>query len=370
MTMKQTPMQDLATIAADAHRAGNVDRRTFLSVCALAGIAPSVLLDQRAMAASNEIVFAGYGGDAASNMAEIFAKPFTAGTGTSVVYDGSGPTEGAIRAMVDTGQISWDIVDAENFMVVRLGEAGVFRPIDYSVVDRSKVLDGYALDCGIPGYFFSYVLAYDTEKLGMGVQPSWADFWDVQKYPGRRALWKWMHGALEAALLADGVAPEQLYPMDIERALNKILAIKDHLIFWDSGASAQQMFISGEVVMASIWNTRASILERDTSGRVTWTWDKGVLASGNYAVMNNNPAGDRAFEFIAFMQDPQLQVDYLIAQGGGPSNPASFDLLADDLKRLNPLQPENYRVQVAQDKDWWAAHYDEALTRYLEAISA
>lgn len=367
---KQTPAQDLATIAADNYLAGKVGRRTFLAICALAGAAPSLLLKERAHAAAGELVFAGYGGDAATNMAKIFAAPFTAAGGPTVNYDGSGPTEGAIKAMVDTGKISWDIVDVENFSMARLGKAGMLRPMDYAVVDRNKTAEGYAYEHGVACYFFSYVLAYDQEKIGKDKELSWADFWDVAKYPGKRTLWKWMHGALEAALLADGVPPEQVYPMDIERALNKILELKDHLIFWESGASSQQMFLNGEVVMGSIWSTRASILEKDSNGRVTWTWNQGVLAPGCYSVLKDNPGGDEAFKFIAFMQDAKLQVEYLLAQGGGPANPEGSAMLSDDQKRLDPMQPEHFRVQVPQNKDWWAENYDTALNRYLEVIGA
>ncbi|MGE3871485.1 MAG: ABC transporter substrate-binding protein [Parvibaculaceae bacterium] len=365
---KETPAEDLAVIAADSYLAGNLNRRTFLAACAFAGLAPHLLLSERAKAAAGEIVFAGYGGDAATNMAKAYGEPYTAAGGSKVVYDGTGPTEGAIKAMVDTGKITWDIADAENFTVVRLGKSGTFRPMDYTIVDKAKVPDGYALEHGIAGYFFSYVLAYDQEKVGKDAQLSWADFWDVKKYPGKRTLWKWMNGALEAALLADGVAPKDLFPMDIERAMNKILALKEHLIFWESGASSQQMFLNNEVVMGSIWNTRASILERDSGGRVTWTWNQGVLAPGCYSVLKDNPAGDEAFKFIAFMQDPKLQAEYLRLQGGGPPNPAASALLTPELKRVDPMQPEHLSVQVRQDQNWWADNYDQALNRYLETI--
>ncbi|MFX5656770.1 extracellular solute-binding protein, partial [Acinetobacter baumannii] len=70
-----------------------------------------------------------------------------------------------------------------------------------------------------------------------------------------------MAGALEAALLADGVALDQLYPLDVDRALKKIAEIKDHLVLWDTGASSQQLFRDGEVTMGQLWHTRANLLQ-------------------------------------------------------------------------------------------------------------
>jgi putative spermidine/putrescine transport system substrate-binding protein len=243
----------------------------------------------------------------------------------------------------------------------------MIEPIDYTVVDRTKVQPGFAYEFSVANYFLSYVIAYDATKFGDNPPKSWADFWNVEKYPGKRSLYKWMSGCMEAALLADGVPVDALYPLDEERAIRKLNEIKPHIVsFWDSGAESQQLMRDGEASMALMWHTRANLVEQDTGGGVSWTYAQGILAPSGWAVIKGNPAGSRrAMDFIRYCQDPALQVDLLRALGCGPSNPLAHDLVPPDLRRLDCSSKENMAVQVLMDMDWYAASGDAALDRYL-----
>jgi spermidine/putrescine-binding protein len=111
----------------------------------------------------------------------------------------------------------------------RLGKEGVLAPIDYGVVDKSLIGYGDIHEFGLANYTYSYVIGYDAKKFGKNPPKSWADFWDVKKYPGKRTLYKWMSANLECALLADGVPADQLYPLDVDRALRKIEELMPHV---------------------------------------------------------------------------------------------------------------------------------------------
>src|SRR5580700_1787510 len=110
--------------------------------------------------------------------------------------------------------------------------------------------------------FYSSVLAYSQTKYPAGAAPdSWADFWDVKKFPGRRALRNHPLATLEAALMADGVAPDELYPLDVDRAFKKLEQIKPYItVWWTSGAQSAQLLNDGEVDMVMAWNGRVSAL--------------------------------------------------------------------------------------------------------------
>jgi putative spermidine/putrescine transport system substrate-binding protein len=180
-----------------------------------------------------------------------------------------------------------------------------------------------------------------------------------------------MNGAVEAALLADGVAPDKLYPLDLDRAFAKIDSVKEHLVFWESGAESQQMFLQGEIVMGEVWHTRASVLERDTNGRVAWTWKQGNAAPAAWIIPKGNPAGaEWANRWIAHMQDPNLQIEAMKCFGQGPANPEASEIMAPDLRRLHPAHPDNFKLQIPLDSEYFAAHYDDALNGYLDLISA
>lgn len=370
---KQTFMQDRAQIAADDFNAGRIDRRTFLGICAMAGVAPYFLASDTAQAAGkpDQIVHANWGGDAVTCFKSGYGESFTAATGVKLEVDGTGPLEGKIKAMVEAGNVTWDVIDGDCFNIPRLARQDMLETIDYSIVDKSKILAPYTWEHGVLGYWYSYVITYDKTKVGSDVPSTWADFWNVDKYPGKRALYKWMSGALEGALMADGVPMDKVYPLDLERAFKKIESIKDHLVFWASGAESQQMFLQGEIVMGSLWHTRSSVLERDTDGRVGWTWNQGNAGPAGWLIPKGNPGGrEWANRWIAWMQDPRREIDVMDCFGQGPSNPAATDLMTPEQRRLHPAAPENFKLQIPINTDYFADHYDDALNGYLDLISS
>jgi putative spermidine/putrescine transport system substrate-binding protein len=371
-------LRDLLDVA---EAGGDVTRRRLLRL-ALAGagsLASGCLaagspafMDGGAWAAERpaRIVHANWGGDAAACTAEHYGAPFTRATGIAVEVDGSGPLGDLIRTLVKTGQVPWDCCDADGFVAIRLGREGLLEPIDYGIVDRAKVTAPFAHEYGVASYLYSTVLAFDRSRFGAMV-PGWADFWDVATFPGKRALPRQMHGALEAALLADGVPRDRLYPLDLPRAFRKIEEIKEHLVFWSSGMASQALFLEEDIVMGSLWHTRAALLEEDTHGRVGWTWKDGLLAAGSWIVPKGNPAGrDPAMRWIASMQEPARQIAMMDCAGQGPANPASIPLLDAAQRRLHPGAPDNRAQQVVMDDAYFASHYDEALAGYLALTGA
>lgn len=350
-------------------RASHPDRRAFLRLAAATGIAPSILAlsGGRLMAQTSEIVLSNWGGEATEVMGKVFGEPFTAETGIALAFDSS-PQEGRVKAMVDSGAVIWDVLDLDAFSAIRLGKAGLLRPIDYSVVSNDT-LPGTSFEHGVASYMNSNVLAYDSAAFPDGAPQSWKDFWDVEKFPGKRALYKWAFGSLEAALLADGVAREDLYPLDVPRALRKIAEIKDHLILWDSGAESQQMLRSGDVVMANIWASRAHFLDKETGGRITFTWNDGIAFNQTWAVPKDNPAGDGVWNFIASTQIPERQFALLDEMGVGPMTNAGIATLPAEMARYNAGSPENMVLQRMIDHQWWADNHDQALADFTDFTS-
>ena len=354
-------------------RFSNLDLQRFALMAGLILVAAFVwmtLYPADALAKPKQLVYANWGGDAVRCMNEIFGKEFTKETGIEFVVDGTGPLEGKIKAMVDEKNVIWDVIEGDWWNLYRLGEKGMLEPIDYSIIDKSKVIAPYAEKYGVLTVTYAYPMAYDSSKFADDPPKNWADFWNVKKYPGKRAMYKYMVGVLEAALLADGVTPDKLYPLDVERALKKIREIKDHLVFWASGAESQQMFLQGEIVMGQLWNTRASILERDTKGRVKFTWNQAIFVPGPGIVPVGNPAGrEWAMRFIAFMQDPGRQVELLKCLGYGPANPAANKLMSPDLKHINPSDPDNMKQMIPYDRKYYGEKYDDLLNKFLDMIS-
>lgn len=364
--------QDCIEVLIEKTRRGQIDRRTFLKGMGLMAALPLALRNGVSFAAGDKpLVVVNWGGDAIKAFGKAWTEGFSKATGIPTKIDGSGPTEGAIRTQLSSGRVSWDVVDAESSILQNLGKEGLVQPIDYNVVSKDKVLPGFAYEYGIADYMLSYVIAYDSERFGDKAPKTWADFWDVKTFPGKRTLYKWMNGMPEAALLADGVAPDKLYPLDVPRAMKKIEELKPHVLaFWGSGAETQQLLIEGEVSMGAIWNTRAQVITEDSEDRIKWTFDNALLGCSNWGVLKGNPAGtEAAMKFIAYAQDPQSQVELFKMFGNGPANPAAAALIPEDRKHLNCTDPANLPKQIMLSHEWYTDHYAATLEQYLTHIS-
>lgn len=342
-------------------------RRGLLKLAALTGLAPAVL-SRAARAAVPEVVLCNWGGDAIPAFTAAFADPYAKATGGKMVLDGSGPTNGKIRAMVEAKNVTWDIMDSGVTGLAELAPRGLLAPIDYTVVDKSKVAPGFAYEYGVCNYMFSSVQAWDTRKV-QGT-PTLADFFDLKKIPGKRMIRKDSQAMLEMALLADGVPLEKIYPMDVDRAFKKFASIKDSILTWDTGAQSQALLRDGEVAMGWLWHTRANLLKRDTQGRIDWSFKDGVLQPGLWTVPKGNPAGKQAMVAIAAMQDPPGQVSLLGAMGNGPANPAAAPLVPDAMKPVDPSSPTNAAMQVKISADWYAANHGATFRKFVDFLSA
>ena len=364
--------QALESLSGRAMR-GEISRRQFTQLAAvlLAGT-PALLRSGGAFAQAKDLVLVNWGGDAITAYDAAYGEPFTKETGIVVKMDGSGPTEGAIAAQYKSGSPTWDLVDVDPFSAITLGAQGMLEPIDYTIVDKSKMRPGFGWEYAASTYFFSYVIAYDSEKFGDMAPTGMADFFDVAKFPGKRSLYKWGVSSWEAALLADGVAPAELYPLDLKRAHDKIAAFKENVVaYWGGGAESQSVLLDGEASMAIVWSTRASLIEQDSGGKIKFIWDQGLISPGALAVLKGNPGGkEAAMKFIASTQDPERELVMFDKLGQGPANPAADALIPDDKKRINPVDPANMAKQIPLDMDWYAANYGAALDEYTKIISA
>lgn len=369
--MKDHFENDCMQLLIERARHGAVDRRTFIKAMGFLAAVPLAMRTRMAWA-DDRLVIVNWGGDAIDAYEKAWTKSFSRETGIEVKIDGSGPTRGAIKSQAEGGNIGWDVVDADPFTARNLGDEGILRPIDYDVVDRSRIREGMDYKYGAPSYLYSYVLAYDSAIYGDDGPKTWADFWDTDRFPEQRTLYKWLNGVMEAALLADGVDVEDLYPIDVPRAMEKIDELKPYVLsFWGSGAESQNLMLSGETSMGMVWSTRAMRMTEDSNGRIQWSYNNAFVNPSVWAVLENNPAGAQpAMEFIAHAQDPESQAVLFEELGNGPANPAADKLIPAGKRYLNCASPENLRKQIVLDVEWYADHYAESLEKYLDRIAA
>lgn len=302
-----------------------------------------------------------FGGDYQKAQAKTMWAPYATKNGITVKEDG--PTDNAkIKAQAESGNPSWDIVVVGNDFGSE-SDAQWLEPIDYSVVDKSSIVDGYAQTYRVAADIEGTVLAYRSDKTGDAAPAPWADFFDLKKYPGKRTAWKSVGGGIfEIALLADGVAPADLYPIDVDRALKKLSTIKDQLIWWETGAQAQQYLESGEAVMGMVWIARAVLSAANAPIKIAW--DSWLSQEAYWVVVKGSRNKAEAMKLIASMTSAGPTAEFTKYQPYGPVSKAAQDKV-DPSAREN-LPTTHLDTQVKVNDEWWGKNRDSVNDRFQQ----
>jgi putative spermidine/putrescine transport system substrate-binding protein len=260
---------------------------------------------------------------------------------------------------VKNNRVTWDVVDVGNDFGLE-STADLLEPLDYSVIDKEPILEGYASKYRIACMLYANVLAFNTEQV-KGTPGSWADFFDTARFPGRRGLHKVPSETLEVALLGDGVSPEDLYPLDVQRALDKLDTIRDQIVWWESGAQSQKQISSGEVALMSGWNGRVQ-KEIDAGAPVEINWNQNLQTADYFVVPKGTTHKDEAMKLIAYCVSGKNNQRLSKFISYAPINKESIAKV--DPKVALKL-PTAYRdVGVTYDAQWWDNNREAVTERF------
>ncbi len=317
---------------------------------ALSGAVPVL-----AGAQSKQIVVSDPGGPYTTAYREAFYDPFEKATGIKVVSVARESQPVAqLAAMVQTKNYVWDVTTLKGFL----------EPIGLKASDFPDVMPEAITPDWLGVDVYSTVLAYRQDKFGQNGPKSWADFWDVKRFPGRRCLRRSPLDTLEQALLADGVSLDKLYPLDVDRAFRSLDKIKPHVnIWWTSGAQAMQAIQSGDVDMISTWNGRAQAA-RDSGAPVTIVWNQGLYSIEGWGIPKGTPRAEAAKQFVRFCADAKRQATLTQTLAYGPTNRKSFDSIPGARAALLPTAPDNLRDMRLSSPQWWADNRQKVTERF------
>lgn len=217
-----------------------------VALCTL--LASSALASSLASAQSVTVI--SYGGAIQNAQRQAYYGPFEKSAGTKVVAGEYNGELAKIKTMVDTGNTAWDVVEMDGNSMARACEDGLVTQLDWSKIpSRAQLMPQAVSDCGVGTLAWSAGIAYNADKVA-SAPTSWADFWDLKKFPGKRGLRKSAVHTLEFALLADGVTKDKVYevlstPQGVDRAFAKLDQIKSSIQWWESGAQPQQWLAAG-----------------------------------------------------------------------------------------------------------------------------
>lgn len=349
-------------------KAFGLTRRQMLMATAGGAVAAGVsALPFRGSFAAERLTVADPGGPFKEAFSEGFYRPFEKATGVEIanIAREHQPTS-QVQAIVETGSYSWDVVTITQAGQVLLGSRGLLEKLDWSGEHMDDIIPEARTPVWMGTDVYATVLCYRADTYPDGGPQSWADLWDVEKFPGRRALRRSPIDTLEIALLADGVSPDNLYPLDIDRALNKLDEIRPHInVWWTGGAQTSQLLQTGEIDMLPTWNGRAQTVI-DGGEPVGIQWNQGLYSIEGWAIPKGNPRADLGREFIKFCADPERQAAYTAKLAYGPTNPKAYDYISEERAQFLPTAPANFERMILANQEWWGTHKEEAEQRFNE----
>ncbi|MFF7709866.1 extracellular solute-binding protein [Pseudomonas sp. NPDC007930] len=318
-----------------------------------------------AMAA--DLTLVSFGGANKAAQVKAFYEPWeAAGKGKIVAGEYNGEMA-KVKAMVDTKSVSWDLVEVESPELARGCDEDMFERLDPKQFgDSADYVKGAIQPCGVGFFVWSTVLAYNADKL-KAAPTSWADFWDVKKFPGKRGLRKGAKYTLEFALMADGVAPADVYKVlaskdGQNRAFKKLDELKPNIQWWEAGAQPPQYLASGDVVMSSAYNGRIAAVAKESNLKVVW--NGGVYDFDAWAIPKGAKNAEEAKKFIAYSVQPEQQKVYAENIAYGPANNKAVSLLSKEVTANMPTTPQNLENQVQIDVNFWADNGEQLEQRF------
>ena len=345
--------------------------RLRLSITAVAA-----LLGFSALASARDLTVISWGGNFQDAQRIAYFAPFAAATGHKVVDQAWDGGVGTLRARVQAaGDPGWDVVHAE-IEELQVGCAeGLFEPIDWSqIAEKDKLIPAAkSSKCGVGAITWSAGVAYDASKLSPG-PTSAADFFDLQRFPGKRAIRKGPKYALELALEGDGVPVDKVYdvlrtPEGVDRAFKKLKSIKPNLLFFESGGQAIQLLASGEASMVLAFNGRVTAADQTDHRNFKFIWPGSIYAVDNWVILKNSPNKAEALKFIDFASRAAQQKILPRYVAYGPTNTDATAALDPKIAKELPTYPENMKDALKIDADFWTDNI-ESLTERFNAFAA
>ena len=335
--------------------------------------------------AETTLVIVSWGGAYTASQQKAYHDPYMQANPDIKIVNDDSAAEGAakLRAQVEAGNVSWDLLDSTAADAISLCDEGIVEEIDHDA-QLAAAPDGAPASqdfgdlivspCFIPQIVYSTTFGYRTDKVETA-PTTIKDVFDLEKIPGKRSLEKRPIGNLEWALLADGVPADEIYEVlstseGVERAFRKLDTIKSEVVWWTQGSQPVQLLADGEVVIASAFNGRLFDAIEAEKQPIGMMWDWQVFDLDGWVIPKGTKNIEEVLEFVKFATDTQRLADQAKYISYGPARASSAPLvgmhaeLGIDMAPHMPTNPENSKNTLLFNYEWWADNRDDMNERF------
>lgn len=362
-----------------------------LGASALA-VLPIAALAQEAPPCENcadSMTISSWGGAYQSMQQKAYAEPYAAATGVNIIWDeSSNEAVAKLRAQNEAGNVTWDLVDVLATDGIRLCDDGLAMEIPYDewlapAPDGTPASEDFGKnlisECHIPTNLYSTTFGYRTDVAAWGgkVPDDICDVFDLEAFPGKRALEKRPINNLEWALICSDVPVDQVYDTleteeGVQKALDKLATIKDQTVWWSAGAETPQLLADKEVVIGSTYNGRLFSVIEEQKQPVAMLWDYQVFDFDGWIVPADLPEDrmNRVMHFLKWGTDTKRLADQAKYISYGPARASSQPLVSThadlgiEMAPHMPTNPANQKNYLVNNIEWWADNQDEVEAKF------
>lgn len=321
--------------------------------------------------AGEAITAVGWGGNWDTAYKEGVWDRYTAETGVPIVTEEWGGEIARVRTQVQSGNIIYDLVSAEAPSVEIGCAEGLFVRLTPEITgDPASYHPGTIHDCGVASDTWATILAYRTDLVEGEGPRSWADFWDVDRFPGKRGMLAQAQYTLENAMMADGVAPGDVYeelrkPGGVDRAFAMLDKIKPHVVWWSSSTQAIQNLDSGEVIMTDQYNARITHEIVNEGKSYAIVWEAGYFyGTDMWAVVKGAPNEEAALELLRWFSVPEHQAGFSKLYAYGTGRVEAVNYVPEEWQRHLPTAPHHVQHGASYDTEFWVENKEALEERF------
>ena len=332
---------------------------------------------------TSEITFTSWTGPYMRSQMLGFVRPYEEETGARVHVEHYAGGIDEIRDQVESANVVWDVVDLTQADSLRACNEGLLEKLDgIELPDgkdgsnfRDDFVEGALNECGVGVIVWATAFAYDKGSFDGEVPSTVNDFFDTDTFPGRRAIRDDPTVIMEWALLADGVAQEDVYRTleteeGIERALSVMNAIKSGLQLWSKGREPVRFLNDGEVTMSMVWATTGALASEEPGADFAMVWNGRVIELDLFGIPKGSRNKQAAIEFIRYASSSESLARMVGYLPNGPTRRSSLALLSDEVLARLPNNPAfDDKIVIRSDAEWWAENYaalEEAFDGWLK----
>lgn len=311
-----------------------------------------------------KLTYVSYGGTGQAAQIAAWQKPYTAANPNVTFANSTPPDPAQVKAQVQSGHVQWDIVTTAPYLAAQ-NCGTLYQPLTLTNVNTSELAPGTVGKCYITDFRYSLVLSYSTKVWpNPATAPkTLADFFDTAKFPGKRGVVPTVQdGFLETALLAAGVKPANLYPLDVNEALGEWGKIKSDTIFAANPGALLQDVTSGQVDMEILVQARTQAA-LDAGAPIKPIWDQTVTSIDGLAIPKGDPNAAAAEKFLSFVLQPTEQASMASIAGVAPVNLKSKPTYTAHGNEVNAFGPANTGTTVQASASYWSQNFNQISTQ-------